>query len=32
LREAQHALDLMIEHYRATGQRLPEPKPVLAAA
>jgi predicted RNase H-like HicB family nuclease len=32
LAEAQKALDLMVEHYQATGQQLPEPKPVLAAA
>jgi len=32
LREAQIALDLMIDHYQATGQRLPEPKPALIAA
>jgi predicted RNase H-like HicB family nuclease len=32
LDEAQTALDLMIEHYRSTGQPLPEPKPMLVAA
>jgi len=32
LDEAQAALDLMIEHYRSTGQPLPEPKPLLVAA
>jgi Uncharacterized conserved protein len=32
LDEAQAALDLMIEHYRSTGQALPEPKPMLVAA
>jgi predicted RNase H-like HicB family nuclease len=32
LRETQTALKLMIEHYRASGQILPEPRPVLVAA
>jgi len=32
LKEAQVALDLMVEHYRSTGQPLPEPNPVLIAA
>ncbi|HEY2867668.1 MAG TPA: type II toxin-antitoxin system HicB family antitoxin [Pyrinomonadaceae bacterium] len=32
LEEAQAALDIMIEHYLATGQKLPEPKPILVAA
>jgi predicted RNase H-like HicB family nuclease len=32
LQEAQVALDLTIEHYRSTGQPLPEPHPILAAA
>jgi len=32
LHEAQDALDLMVEHYKSTGQPLPEPKPVLVAA
>jgi predicted RNase H-like HicB family nuclease len=32
LQEAQVALDLMVEHYRSTGQPLPEPRPVLIAA
>lgn len=32
LNEAQTALTLMIEHYQASGQTLPEPKPVLVAA
>ena len=31
LSEAQIALDLTVEHYRATGQTLPEPKPILIA-
>lgn len=32
LREAQNALDLMVEHYSSTGQTLPEPKPTPVAA
>ena len=32
LKEAQAALDLMIDHYKSTGQPLPEPKPMLIAA
>ena len=32
LMEAQIALNLMIEHYRASGQTIPEPRPVLIAA
>jgi len=32
LHEAQVALDLMIDHYRSTGQPLPEPHKILAAA
>ena len=32
LNEAQNALDLMIEHYRSTGQSLPNPLPIPVAA
>ena len=32
LNEAQNALDLMIEHYRSTGQSLPNPPPIPIAA
>lgn len=32
LTEVQTALSLMIKHYRASGQPLPKPRPVLAAA
>ena len=32
LKEAQIALSLMIEHYHASGQALPKPRPVLVAA
>ncbi len=32
LNEAQAALSLMIEHYRTTGQSLPEPRPTLVTA
>ncbi len=32
LHEAQIALNLMIEHYHASGQTIPEPRPVLVAA
>lgn len=32
LTEAQIALNLMIEHYRASGQVLPEPRPILVGA
>ena len=32
LNEAQKALDLMIEHYRSTGQNLPKPRPIPVAA
>jgi len=32
LKETQTALKLMIKHYRSSGQRLPEPKPLLVAA
>ena len=31
LNEAETALNLMIEHYRESGQNLPKPKPVLVA-
>ena len=30
--EAQVALELTVEHYRATGQTLPQPRPVSIAA
>ena len=32
LSEAQIALSLMIEHYRASGQTLPQPRSTLVAA
>lgn len=32
LAEAQSAIDLMLEHYKNTGQKIPEPKPALIAA
>lgn len=32
LNEAQIALNLMIDHYRASGQPLPEPRPIFVAA
>lgn len=32
LKETQIALKLMIEHYRESGQTLPQPRPILVAA
>lgn len=32
LSESQIALNLMIEHYHASGQTLPDPRPILVAA
>lgn len=32
LKETQIALELMIKHYRESGQTLPQPRPVLVAA